>query len=240
MKSIIQKGLRWAGVYAFRHMPTGASEVFELHRMSPPSTFRVIFDVGANVGEVSARYAASFPQATVYAFEPFPQTFADLSANVRGITSVIPVNSALGEESGMVQAVRSAGDGGRSSLRGDLDHVAGTPVDISVTTLDSFCTGRGIDRVDLLKTDTEGYDARVVRGARGLMERGAVRFVYAEVGFSREDDRHTSFFELHALLEPLGFYFVAMYEQRTRDNRWDFGNALFAHASVGRDPAFRY
>ena len=41
---------------------------------------RVIFDVGANIGQTSARLAALFPDASIHAFEPVAASFAQLSA----------------------------------------------------------------------------------------------------------------------------------------------------------------
>jgi FkbM family methyltransferase len=41
--------------------------------------------------------------------------------------------------------------------------VAETPV--TVTTLDEYCAANGIERIDLLKNDTQGYELEVLRGA---------------------------------------------------------------------------
>ena len=37
-----------------------------------------IFDVGAHFGSITARYRELFPEATVYAFEQFPDSFSKL------------------------------------------------------------------------------------------------------------------------------------------------------------------
>ena len=39
-------------------------------------------------------------------------------------------------------------------------------VDVSVITLDDYCSELGIARVDLLKIDTQGYDLEVLKGPR--------------------------------------------------------------------------
>jgi FkbM family methyltransferase len=37
-----------------------------------------VFDVGAYVGDITTAYAEIFPQATMYCFEPFPNSFKEL------------------------------------------------------------------------------------------------------------------------------------------------------------------
>ncbi len=43
----------------------------------------VIFDVGAYVGDITAIYTETFPSATVYCFEPFADSFQELSRLAR-------------------------------------------------------------------------------------------------------------------------------------------------------------
>src|SRR5437016_4754791 len=42
-----------------------------------------IFDIGGNVGQSALRFARAFPTAQVHTFEPVPETFRQLAANVR-------------------------------------------------------------------------------------------------------------------------------------------------------------
>ena len=42
-----------------------------------------IFDLGANRGDISARYRNEFPEATIYAFEPFPGSFNQLNKDLQ-------------------------------------------------------------------------------------------------------------------------------------------------------------
>lgn len=80
--------------------------------------------------------------------------------------------------------------------------------------------------MDLLKTDTEGFELEVIRGADRMLS-GSVRAVLAETAFNRADRRHVHFADLSAALEPHGFTFVALYDGCLNGRGWDFGNALF-------------
>ena len=58
----------------------------------------VIFDVGANNGSTAISLAASFPEATVYAFEPVAETYRTLVQNTSTHRRVRPFNLALGAQ----------------------------------------------------------------------------------------------------------------------------------------------
>ena len=52
----------------------------------------------------------------------------------------------------------------------------------------------------------------MLEGARALLTEGRVRYVYAECVFSPNSQMpHTSFFDLHRVLDALGFCFVTAY-----------------------------
>ena len=90
-------------------------------------------------------------------------------------------------------------------------------VEIRLETLDSFVAEHGVHQVDLLKIDVEGYELEVLKGASAALERGAVRYVYAECVFAPDSiESHTDFFEMHRVLSQWGFSFVCSYTESFR------------------------
>ncbi|MBL7963116.1 MAG: FkbM family methyltransferase [Flavobacteriales bacterium] len=82
------------------------------------------------------------------------------------------------------------------------DHVrAAQQIDVEVTTLDAHCAAYGIERILLLKIDVEGHELHVLRGARGLLQRGAIRFIQFEFGEADIDSR-TFFLDIFRELGP--------------------------------------
>ena len=122
---------------------------------------------------------------------------------------------------------------GSSLLPGLPGAPAGTE-DVHVTTMDQFCATNGIDRIDLLKTDTEGFDLQVLKGASKLLSRGRVRAIYSEAGVHVDDLRHTSLSSLLLYVENLNFYLYSLYDVplRTARRESEFFNALFVHRGV--------
>lgn len=142
------------GAKRFARLPDGRAS-YQRHKfltaLALVADSGVFVDVGAHVGLWSMQAEADGFRRIV-AFEPCP-LHADLYPfNLRGTDWTLH-RCALGEGEGTVSLTAE-----RTST-GDT-HVAG-PGDIPMRTLDSF----GLDRVDLLKVDTEGYELPILRGA---------------------------------------------------------------------------
>ena len=103
-------------------------------------------------------------------------------------------------------------------------------IEVPVTTVDAFCSQHGIQVVDLLKVDAEGFDMEVLKGAIGLLSSGRVNFILIEVTPNRSVQQHVWLGDVQSFLEPLGFQLYGLYDQMLA---WDgrpmvqFANALF-------------
>jgi FkbM family methyltransferase len=146
----------------------------------------VVLDVGANVGNYARAVMQRCPTARVFAFEPHPGTFTRTLAAAReaGFTAI---NAACGADVGRLTLFDYDGQATGSehaSLYADvIERIHGgrpTGHDVAVTTIDAFVAERGIERVRLLKIDTEGHEAAVLRGARNTLAAGKVDLVQFE------------------------------------------------------------
>jgi FkbM family methyltransferase len=141
---------------------------------------RIVLDVGAHHGEWSLAALDSLATATVYAIEPAPPNLRILRQRVAGRASVRVVEAALGEASGP------------ATLHFDQRHpstasLAGGPAggeelfDVVVTTGDDLLAREGIEMVDLLKIDAEGWDLKVLQGFGCALANGRIRMVQFEM-----------------------------------------------------------
>jgi len=134
----------------------------------------VVLDVGANIGVTALRAAQAVgPSGRVFAFEPDPTNCQGCRRHVagNGVTNVEVIEAALGEKAGSaVIAVRDPHNRGMNRLERDpLPTGAGAPT--SVTTIDDFVAAKGMERLDVIKVDVEGYEFAVLRGGRAALER---------------------------------------------------------------------
>ena len=58
------------GWHIFRDPPFGVSITDDIAHRFPEYRFKVIFDVGANVGQSAIKYVKSYPSSSIYASNP--------------------------------------------------------------------------------------------------------------------------------------------------------------------------
>jgi FkbM family methyltransferase len=202
----------------------------DLARFTADAPLRTIFDVGANYGQTALRYASAYPAATIFTFEPVPESFRRLQNAVQGCTRIKPFNTAFGDTRGSIAMTSTEGAGNNRVVQ---DRSATDSIDVPIDTIDSFTTANSIGEIDLLKIDVEGYELQVLRGAEEVFRRGQVRFVFAECVIPEDlVEPHTSFFALHQSLHQNGFCFITYYGESFRlSDGCALGNVLYAFRS---------
>jgi len=173
LKDIIQRGI-YNGTY----------EVEETHWVQTVLHRGMTFvDVGANVGYYTWLAVSRIGKAgRSIACEPSPAAFERLQtiAAANRMMNVRCVNSALGSQDGtLVLHVPPESYGNHNpSVISYCDGM--TAVSVPMTTLDALLTHEGIDTVDLLKLDVEGYELSVLQGAADSIRAGRIRMVLCE------------------------------------------------------------
>jgi FkbM family methyltransferase len=150
---------------------------------------RVAIDVGAHVGFWSYYLAMRFE--TVHAFEPSELFASCFTRNVRA-KNVILHRIAVGENTGTVEMEMTPENTGATHVR------HGSPGSIPMRRLDDF----GLENVDFMKVDVEGYERMVIEGARETLLRCKPLVIVEQKDFgSRYGDEPYAAAEL---LESLG------------------------------------
>jgi FkbM family methyltransferase len=162
-----------------------SGEAFFFEHIVSNRQLRVIFDVGANVGDFTQAVLSSNPTAAIYAFEPHPRTFAAFQATTEHNKRVVPFQCGLGTTASKAFLYDlAAGDGTQlaSLHRGALEMISKdlTQVEVEIRTLDDVLLATGANRIDLLKIDTEGNERAVLLGASRALEEGRIRSVLFE------------------------------------------------------------
>jgi FkbM family methyltransferase len=205
----------------------GVDVEVDLQRLTAAEPLWTIFDVGGNFGQSALRFSRAFPQARIFTFEPVPDSFHKLQRNITGRGGIEAFNHGFGDVPGSFE-IQIQPNAGGNTLIGSKSPLGS--VEIRLETIDAFAAENGIESIDLLKIDVEGYELQVLRGAAGMLARGEVRHVYAECVFAPDPVfSHTDFFELHRMLTGLGFCFVASYAESFRlAAGCAMGNVLYA------------
>lgn len=156
-----------------------------------PTRAPVLFDVGANRGEMSMALRTAFPAARIIAFEPNPVTYERLVGNV-GALGVECVRAGLGAAEGILRlhTYREDQASGHATVYRDMFRLyEGYGIDaaadlvefeVDVQTLDSACRKLGVDALEFLKIDVEGHELKVLEGARAMLGSGRIALIQFE------------------------------------------------------------
>jgi len=142
---------------------------------------RICLDIGANVGWHTLLMASLVgPAGRVFAFEPNASTRERLTKVIanNGFSQVTIREEALSDQTGFgwfqAPCAGTLWDGtGRLAMKEEADckHV-------SCATVDSVVRSSGLDRLDLIKIDVEGWELPVLRGSLHSIKRFRPRIIF--------------------------------------------------------------
>jgi FkbM family methyltransferase len=167
----------------------------------------VFYDIGANVGAYSLIAAkATGGDARVYAFEPSPSSFNELSRNVllnECADSVVALPFALWSENETLSLTLNSAVPGAALHR--LRHLTGTAgantIKILGVRLDDLVERFGLPAPNHVKIDTDGHELEVLRGAERTLARQEWRSIIVEL--DRAESARNQ--EIRKLLARSGF-----------------------------------
>lgn len=191
-----------------------------------------IFDVGANIGQSVVKFREAFPEARIFCFEPVESVFDRLAENTKGDERISLHKLALADSVGQ-RTIYLTADQTTNSFESTQNAIGA--VSVLVSTVDDFTGQNAIDRIDLLKVDVEGYDLKVLEGAKKCLQENRIVFVVVEVGFNKNDSLHVSFENIRRFLASHGYVVFGFYDQQLE---WSgrpqlrYANACFCNAKV--------
>ncbi|MEK7507467.1 MAG: FkbM family methyltransferase [Patescibacteria group bacterium] len=154
-----------------KHFLFGKKEIYEVidivkRNNQGSEDCRVVFDVGAAVGDTAVTFLKSFPKATVYCFEPLPESFAALKRNIAGFGERVRCfNFALSDRNGVADFYMNANHDS-SSFVTKPSGVGGATIKVNVRRLDDVIRELGIEKIDFMKVDVEGWEKEFIDGGK--------------------------------------------------------------------------
>jgi FkbM family methyltransferase len=174
---------------------------------------KTVIDVGANAGQFATAAAKLWPDARIYSFEPDPAVAEVLKKNARNLNQITVFPHALGDSVGAIDFhVNTLNQASsilkQSKVRREIfpEQTVSGIIKIEIQTLDSAVSKLQLESPVLLKIDTQGYEDRVLRGARETLK--SVDFVLLEASMNSLYDGELTFTEMVKLMDELGFSFL--------------------------------
>ncbi|MBP4140514.1 FkbM family methyltransferase [Flavobacterium sp. P4023] len=189
----------------------------------------VVFDIGMNHGQTLNKILEIFPESFVYGFEASKYCFKDLILSYSDKKNVVMNNTAMGDIEGILKFNEYSWDAMNSFLERSYGkaHIIET-YDVNVTTVDDYCFKNQIAKINLLKSDTEGFELKVLKGAKKMMIENKIQFVLIELFFDLNFFEQSSVGEIFSYLENNDFSLVKFYDfSLTGDGLASKSDALF-------------
>jgi len=160
----------------------------------------VVFDVGANVGIMSLFFAKQAVKGQIHSFEPTGYAIEKFKRNMQ-------INPDLSQRIKLNQCFVSS----ESSPESDLVAYSSWPVvhteeskhpvhcgvaketqNVPCVSLDDYVAQEGVNKVDVIKIDTDGHELNVLKGARQILTKFHPKIIF-ETGVYIMDERNISF-----------------------------------------------
>jgi FkbM family methyltransferase len=197
----------------------------------------IIFDIGASIGQTASQYRTCFPRAKINCFEPIDVSLNQLKERFSNDSKTqcfqIALTCSEGEKtfylnkgpetSSLLPSTQESSKWAAADLMENVRSLS-----VPTTTLDAFCQKAGINKIDILKMDTQGAELSILKGAANLLSTEKIGIIYSEVLFVPLYEGQASFHDIGSFLSPYGYRLFDLFHHRyssTGQIKW--ADALF-------------
>ena len=216
----LQRSLRkvlWRFGYDVSRFKPSSNPIAPRRKLIESSGITTVLDVGANTGQFAQqmRNDLSF-RGKIVSFEPLSTAYGILAGRAADDPSWEVFNVALGDKAGTGE-IHVSGNSQSSSLLDMLPaHLEAAPESIyigsetiRIQTLDAVFEDIAAEGdVVYLKIDTQGFEKKVIDGARASLAR--IDYIQMEMSFTPLYDGELPFHEMHRFLRELGYELVSV------------------------------
>jgi len=189
-----------------RAFPGYSENLGEVARLVAMHGGLTMIDVGANVGDSVAIVKARVPDMAILCVEADPAYVGYLEENTaRWSDVVIAAPVLLAERTDEIDGTIRRADGSSRVATGAPGTTPALALDDLVASHEQFCAPA------LLKSDTDGFEARVLRGAQQVLATGPVLFL--EYDPKLLEAAGSDGLDMLASLQPHGYERIAFYDK---------------------------
>ncbi len=201
----------------------------------------IIFDVGANRGQSIERFKKIFPMSTIHSFEPVFSEYSYMKNKYKNDSNVIINNFALGDRSDQkkINVTVKTGNSSFNNIKSNTEWIKKrskqyntteknyikSQETVKIITLDEYCVNNFVDKIDLVKIDTQGYEDKILNGSRTMLKNNKISIIELEIMFDNVYEKYLNFIDIEKYLIPNDFRLCAI---RTANENLFEGLVFFA------------
>ena len=196
----------------------------DLYKIKSP----IVFDVGANVGQSIERFSSIFKEQEyeIYSFEPTPKLFDilkrkyDLKKNIKlfqlALDDKIAKSKFFSYEYNAINSLIQTDENSkfyksRQIALKNRDYSNFTnEIEVQTSTIDNIADEQNLDKIDVLKIDTQGNEDRVLTGSKKLLTSNKINLIKLELILGFGYQRQMSFYEIEKVLSPYGYRLIGI------------------------------
>ena len=208
--------LKTLGIFDFYHQ----FKIFRFLKKNNLKDFDVFFDIGAHKGESINLFLKNLNIKKIYSFESSPLNYLELKNNFpklqkRFKKTIININNlTLGSENkqGIIKQIDESSSSTLNNINVNSKYFKRKKalvynknsqkfykeIKISISTLSNYLEENGIDQVDFIKIDTEGYEYKILKGLDKNFEK--VKIIMFEHHYHDMLEKGYTFTDIHRLL----------------------------------------
>ncbi len=199
-------------------------------------------EAGAFNGKDTLILSQHFPQATIYAFEPLPEIYAELQKNTQSIPCIKTYQVALSDKTGTATfyVADHPKRPGKICQAGTLlkphERLNHSPItyphttQVPTTTIDVWARQNGIDRLDFMWLHLQGNELAVLQASPTILP--TARALYVELNFIQAYAGQPTAREVHEWICGHGFELIGT-DYQDQPTHF-FGNHLYFNKNSNR------
>ena len=202
----------------------------DIYKLKVKKDKPMILDVGAYRGESAIRFQKIFPNLEIHCFEPVKGPYLEMKKKFNESKNIITNNFALGSNKRSQTFFENQKKDTSSFFRVnknsewykikssfyDYEFSKEVP-NIQIDTLDNYIEDKKINFIDILKIDTQGFEAQVLKGSKNTINSNKIKFIETEIVFSNIYERKISFYDIEKNFINSSFELVAVNPVGTLD-----------------------
>jgi FkbM family methyltransferase len=159
----------------------------------------IIFDIGSGTGESVFRFNFYFPDAIYHCFEPSRKSFEILKEKTKKLNNKFFLNNyAVGDKNEtetfyesekldtssfyLINEYHPWSKNIKKNFK--FEKLNSNQYPVKIFTLDDYIAEKKIEKIDLIKIDTQLYEDKVLKGLKKSIENKIIDFIEVEIHFS--------------------------------------------------------